>query len=39
MIQTRKSEKIPIILVGSEFWEGMMDWLRNTLILKKKINV
>jgi len=38
LIQTRKSEKFPIILVGSEFWEGMIDWLRNTLLLEKNIN-
>ena len=38
LIQTRKSEKFPIILVGSEFWEGIIDWLRNTLILEKNIN-
>ena len=38
LIQTRKSEKFPIILVGSEFWEGIIDWLRNTLLLEKNIN-
>ena len=38
LIQTRKSEKFPIILVGSEFWEGIIDWLRNTLLSEKNIN-
>jgi uncharacterized protein (TIGR00730 family) len=32
LIQTGKSRKIPIILVGSDFWGGMIDWFRNTLV-------
>ncbi len=31
LIQTGKSRKIPIILVGSAFWGGLMHWLKNTL--------
>ena len=32
LIQTGKSRKIPIILVGKAFWGGLMDWLTNTLV-------
>lgn len=32
LVQTGKSRKIPIILVGTEFWAGLIDWLKNTLI-------
>ncbi|MGD8514500.1 MAG: TIGR00730 family Rossman fold protein [Granulosicoccaceae bacterium] len=32
LVQTGKTRRIPIILVGSEFWQGLVDWLRNTLI-------
>ncbi|MEM7208960.1 MAG: TIGR00730 family Rossman fold protein [Pseudomonadota bacterium] len=32
LIQTGKSRRIPIILVGTEFWQGFVDWLRNTLL-------
>ena len=32
LVQTGKSRKIPIILVGSQFWAGLVDWLRNTLV-------
>ena len=32
LIQTGKSRKIPIILVGKAFWGGLMDWLKNTLV-------
>ncbi|MDT8414508.1 MAG: TIGR00730 family Rossman fold protein [Flavobacteriaceae bacterium] len=31
LIQTRKIEKFPIILVGKEFWEGLIDWIKKTL--------
>jgi uncharacterized protein (TIGR00730 family) len=32
LIQTRKIGKFPIVLVGSKFWGGLMDWIKNTLI-------
>lgn len=32
LVQTGKSRKIPIILVGSQFWGGLVDWLKNTLV-------
>ena len=32
LIQTYKVEKFPIILVGSEFWEGIIDWIKKTLL-------
>jgi hypothetical protein len=34
LIQTKKIEKFPIILVGSEFWEGLLDWIKSTLLNK-----
>jgi len=32
LIQTNKIEKFPIILVGREFWEGLFDWVKSTLL-------
>lgn len=32
LIQTGKSRKIPVILVGSEFWSGLVDWLRDSML-------
>lgn len=32
LVQTGKTRKVPIILVGSAFWGGLLDWLKNTLI-------
>ena len=34
LIQTKKIEKFPIILVGKEFWEGLFDWIKSTLLEK-----
>lgn len=32
LIQTNKIGKFPIVLVGSEFWNGLLDWFKNTLL-------
>ncbi len=32
LVQTRKSRRIPIILVKREFWIGLIDWLQDTLV-------
>lgn len=34
LIQTGKIDKFPIILVGTEFWGGLMDWIKSTLAEK-----
>ena len=32
LVQTGKSRRIPIILVGTAFWSGMLDWFRDALV-------
>ena len=32
LIQTHKIGKFPIILVGSDFWQGLIEWVKNTLL-------
>jgi len=32
LIQTNKIDKFPIMLVGSEFWDGLMEWMKKTLL-------
>lgn len=32
LVQTGKTRRIPIILVGRAFWEGLLDWFRGTLV-------
>jgi len=35
LIQTKKIEKFPIILVGSDYWEGLVDWIKNVMLGKE----
>jgi uncharacterized protein (TIGR00730 family) len=32
LIQTYKIDKFPIILVGSEFWAGLIDWIKKVVL-------
>lgn len=32
LIQTHKIHTFPIILVGTEFWKGLLDWIKNTML-------
>ena len=34
LIQTKKIGRFPIILVGSDFWSGIFDWVKEVLIEK-----
>ena len=36
LIQTEKVTRFPIILVGSSYWSGLLDWIQNTLLKEKK---
>ncbi len=38
LIQTNKIEKFPIILVGTDFWEGLFDWIKTTMLNKGNIS-
>ena len=35
LIQTKKIGKFPIILVGREFWSGLLDWVKTVMIDKE----
>jgi uncharacterized protein (TIGR00730 family) len=37
LIQTRRIKSFPVILMGSEYWKGLLDWLKNTMIRSGKI--
>jgi len=38
LIQTNKIGKFPIVLVGSEFWGGLLDWFKETLLKEGMIS-
>ena len=38
LVQTHKIRKIPIILVESSFWKGLVDWMENTLLAQGMIS-
>jgi uncharacterized protein (TIGR00730 family) len=38
LVQTGKVTTFPIVLVGSSYWGGLIDWLRGTLAAEKKIS-
>ncbi len=37
LVQTGKIESFPIILFGREYWQGLIDWMKNTLVTKGTI--
>jgi uncharacterized protein (TIGR00730 family) len=37
LVQTGKVEHFPIILMGTEYWRGLLDWLTNTVSDEGKI--
>jgi hypothetical protein len=32
LIQTQKIDLLPVVLVGSEYWKGLLAWLNNTML-------
>ena len=38
LVQTGKTRRMPIILVGSKFWGGMVEWFKNSLLEEQMIS-
>jgi uncharacterized protein (TIGR00730 family) len=38
LIQTQKITRFPVILVGTGFWAGLLDWLKNELVIAGTIS-
>ncbi len=38
LIQTEKIKKFPILLVGKEFWSGLLDWIKFVLLKENKLD-
>jgi len=37
LIQTKKTKVFPIILMGSDYWKGLVDWIKTTVVQEKMI--
>lgn len=38
LIQTRRIKPFPVILVGKDYWDGLLDWIRSTLLANNYIS-
>lgn len=38
LIQTHRIKPLPVILVGSDYWAGLVDWVREKLLDEKRIS-
>jgi len=37
LIQTHKLVRFPIVLVGRDYWKGLIEWIKSTVLLEKNI--
>jgi hypothetical protein len=37
LIQTKRIKSFPVILIGSDYWKGLMSWLKGTMLKEGKI--
>ena len=38
LIQTKRIRSFPVILMGSDYWEGLIDWLKKTMLGEGKVS-
>jgi uncharacterized protein (TIGR00730 family) len=38
LVQTKKTDPFPIILMGSEYWHGLVEWIKTTVVNEKMIS-
>ncbi len=38
LVQTKKTKAFPIILMGSEYWKGLVEWIKTTVVNEKMIS-
>ncbi len=38
LVQTRKVTRFPVVLIGTAYWSGLVDWLRGPMLAERKIN-
>ncbi|MBT8490282.1 MAG: LOG family protein, partial [Deltaproteobacteria bacterium] len=38
LIQTKRIRSFPVILMGSDYWSGLIDWIKKTMLREGKIS-
>lgn len=38
LVQTKKVVRFPIVLIGSDYWSGLLDWMREVLLARGMIS-
>jgi uncharacterized protein (TIGR00730 family) len=38
LVQTKKVTRFPVILMGVDYWSGLVDWIRSTLLADGKVS-
>jgi uncharacterized protein (TIGR00730 family) len=38
LVQTRKVTRFPVVLMGTAYWQGLLDWVRGTMLADGKIS-
>jgi uncharacterized protein (TIGR00730 family) len=38
LVQTGKVTRFPVVLMGSDYWAGLVDWIRNTMLKQGMIS-
>ena len=38
LIQTKRIKSFPVVLIDSHYWQGLIDWIKGTLIKEKAIS-
>jgi uncharacterized protein (TIGR00730 family) len=38
LVQTQKVTSFPVVLLGVDYWQGLLDWLRGTVLAEGNIN-
>ncbi|MBM3888416.1 MAG: TIGR00730 family Rossman fold protein [Verrucomicrobia bacterium] len=38
LIQTRRIDRFPVVMMGRKYWHGLMEWMREALVRPKRIS-
>lgn len=38
LMQTHKTHPMPLVLFGSEYWSGLLDWIKNTVLARQLVD-